>query len=84
MLIFDVRYNAFYKMYRELQQNNVSIQWSENYAYSWKLSSKMYEIWCFIKMCRFLISDKIGIMILNVKNKLELIKMIISQNIVED
>lgn len=60
VLIFDVRYNAFYKMYKELQQNNVSIQWSENYAYSWKLSSKMYEIWCFIKMCRFLISDEIG------------------------
>lgn len=60
VLIFDVRYNAFYKMYKELQQNNVSIRWSENYAYSWKLSSKMYEIWCFIKMCRFLISDEIG------------------------
>ena len=60
VLIFDVRYNAFYKMYKELQQNNVSIQWSENYAYSWKLSNKMYEIWCFIKMCRFLISDEIG------------------------
>ena len=60
VLIFDVRYNAFYKMYKELQQNNAGIQWSENYAYSWKLSSKMYEMWCFIKLCRFLISDEIG------------------------
>jgi hypothetical protein len=60
VLIYDVRYNAFYKMYKELQQNNLNIQWSENYAYSWKLSSKMYEIWCFIKICRFLISDEIG------------------------
>lgn len=60
VLIYDVRYNAFYKMYRELQQDNINIQWSEEYAYSWKVSSKMYEVWCFIKMCRFLISDEIG------------------------
>lgn len=60
VLIYDVRYNAFYKMYKELQQDNINIQWSENYSYSWKLSSKMYEIWCFIKICRFLISDRIG------------------------
>lgn len=60
VLMFDVRYNAFYKMYKELQQNDMKIHWSENYAYSWKLSSRLYEIWCFIKICRFLISDKIG------------------------
>lgn len=60
VLIYDVRYNAFYKMYRELQQHNINIQWSQEYAYSWKVSSKMYEVWCFIKMCRFLIADEIG------------------------
>ena len=60
VLIYDVRYNAFYKMYRELQQDNINIQWSQEYAYSWKVSSKMYEVWCFIKMCRFLIADEIG------------------------
>lgn len=60
VLIYDVRYNVFYKLYKELQQHNITIQWNENYSYSWKLSSKMYEIWCFIKICRFLISDEIG------------------------
>ena len=60
VLIYDVRYNAFYKMYKELQQNNININWNESYSYSWKLSSKMYEIWCYIKICRFLISDEIG------------------------
>lgn len=59
VLIYDVRYNVFYKLYKELQQDNITIQWNENYSYSWKLSSKMYEIWCFIKICRFLISDEI-------------------------
>ena len=54
VLIYDVRYNAFYKMYKELQKNTINIKWDEGYAYSWKLSSEMYEIWCFIKVCRFL------------------------------
>ncbi len=60
VLINDVRYNAFYKMYKELQQNNISVKWDESYSYSWKLSSEMYEIWCFIKICRFLIDSELG------------------------
>ena len=60
VLIYDVRYNAFYKVYKELQKNTISIKWDEGYAYSWKLSSEMYEIWCFIKVCRFLISSELG------------------------
>ena len=60
VLIYDVRYNAFYKMYKELQKNTINIKWDEGYAYSWKLSSEMYEIWCFIKVCRFLISSELG------------------------
>lgn len=60
VLIYDVRYNAFYKMYKELQKNTISIKWDEGYAYSWKLSSEMYEIWCFIKVCRFLIGSELG------------------------
>lgn len=60
VLICDVRYSAFYKMYKELQQSSISIKWDEGYAYSWKLSSDMYEIWCFIKICRFLIDEELG------------------------
>ncbi len=60
VLIYDVRYNAFYKMYKELQQNKINIKWDESYSYSWKLSSEMYEIWCFIKLCRFLIDSELG------------------------
>ena len=60
VLIYDVRYNTFYKMYKELQKDAISIKWDDGYAYSWKLSSEMYEIWCFIKMCRFLICSELG------------------------
>ena len=60
VLMYDVRYNTFYKMYKELQRNNISIQWDESFSYSWKLSSEMYEIWCFIKICRFLMDDEMG------------------------
>lgn len=60
VLIYDVRYNAFYKMYKELQKSTISIKWDTGYAYSWKLSSEMYEIWCFIKVCRFLVGSELG------------------------
>lgn len=60
VLIYDVRYNAFYKMCQELRQESVKIQWSEGYAYSQKRSETLYEIWCFVKVCRFLISEGIG------------------------
>ncbi len=60
VLIYDVRYNTFYKMYQELRQESVKIQWSEGYAYSQKRSETLYEIWCFVKICRFLISEEIG------------------------
>lgn len=59
-LIYDVRYNAFYKLYKELLKSDMQIQWNESYSYAWKLSDKMYEIWCFIKICRFLLSDELG------------------------
>lgn len=60
VLIYDVRYNVFYKIYQELRQESVKIQWSEGYAYSQKRSETLYEIWCFVKICRFLISEEIG------------------------
>ena len=47
-------------MYQELRQESVKIQWSEGYAYSQKRSEKLYEIWCFVKDCRFLIREEIG------------------------
>lgn len=60
VLIYDVRYSAFYKMYKEMLKEYVTVKWSDKYSYSWKLSSKMYEIWCFVKICRFLISEQVG------------------------
>ena len=62
VIMCDVRYAVFYKLYKELKSNIVTIDWDEKFSYSWKLSSKMYEIWCFIKICRFLCSTQIGFM----------------------
>jgi hypothetical protein len=60
VMIYDARYSAFYKMYKELLLKNFNIKWSQSYTYCWKISSKMYEIWCYIKICRFLSSKELG------------------------
>ena len=53
----DSRYGVFYKMYEELRRSDVKVQLDPKYSYSWKRSSYLYEMWCFIKICRYLFEN---------------------------
>ena len=50
----DSRYGVLYKMYEELRKPNCKVQLDPAYSYSWKKSSSLYEMWCYIKICRAL------------------------------
>lgn len=48
----DSRYGVLYKMYEDLRNPEFRIQLDPVYSYSWKKSSSLYEMWCFVKICR--------------------------------
>ncbi len=48
----DSRYGVLYKMYEDLKHPDFKIQLDPNYSYSWKKSSSLYEMWCYVKICR--------------------------------
>lgn len=48
----DSRYGILYKMYEDLRNPSFKIQLDPRYSYSWKKSSSLYEMWCYIKICR--------------------------------
>lgn len=48
----DSRYGTLYRMYTEINKRNFSIQFDPQYSYSWKKSSSLYEMWCYICVCR--------------------------------
>lgn len=48
----DPRYGVLYKMYEDLRNPDFKIQLDPNYSYSWKRSSSLYEMWCYVKICR--------------------------------
>lgn len=48
----DSRYGVLYKMYEDLRDPNFKVQLDPNYSYSWKKSSALYEMWCYIRICR--------------------------------
>lgn len=48
----DSRYGVLYKMYEDLRNPDFKVQLNPNYSYSWKRSSSLYEMWCYIKICR--------------------------------
>lgn len=50
----DSRYGMLYKMYEELRNPDFQVQLDPRYSYSWKKSSSLYEMWCYIKICRAL------------------------------
>lgn len=61
----DSRYGSLYRMYSEMKKRNFSIQLDPQYSYSWKKSSSLYEIWCYICVCRAFLKrySEIGISI---------------------
>lgn len=48
----DSRYGVLYKMYEDLRKPEFKVQLDPVYSYSWKKSSALYEMWCFVKICR--------------------------------
>ena len=50
----DSRYNVLYQMHNEMRMKSFKVDFDPEYSYTWKRSSYLYEMWCFIKVCRIL------------------------------
>ncbi|ARU60290.1 hypothetical protein CBW65_03840 [Tumebacillus avium] len=59
VLTLDPRYRTFYQLYRELKSETYEVSLDTIYAYQWKKSDLMYEMWCYLKVTRYLI-DNLG------------------------
>ena len=55
--ILDCRYSLFYQMYLDLKKDKINIELNPEFSYTWKRSSYMYEMWCFLKICRIFMSE---------------------------
>ena len=53
----DSRYGSLYRMYSEMNKRNFSVQLDPQYSYSWKKSSSLYEMWCYICICRSFLQE---------------------------
>jgi hypothetical protein len=54
VLLQDPRYRALYLLYRELKAENLEINLDTSYAYQWKRTDLLYEMWGFLKICSYL------------------------------
>lgn len=59
-LASDARYNALYGLYRELRAEGVEVALDADYAYQWKRTDQLYELWCFAKLYRALVDPSVG------------------------
>jgi len=55
--IFDTRYNLMYQMYLDLKRDGMHIELNHKFSYTWKRSSYLYEMWCFLKICHIMLSQ---------------------------
>ena len=53
----DSRNGSLYRMYSEMNKRNFSVQLDHQYSYSWKKSSSLYEMWCYICICRSFLQE---------------------------
>ncbi|GMA60717.1 hypothetical protein [Alicyclobacillus fastidiosus] len=51
VLLQDPRYRALYRMYRDLHADNVQVKLDPAFAYQWKRTDLLYELWGFLKLC---------------------------------
>lgn len=58
VLIQDSRYNILYKVYKKLHDNDFTSK-NNKYSIQWKKTDKLYEMWCYIKICK-IIRDDLG------------------------
>lgn len=54
VLIQDSRYNILYKVYERLHSKEFNFNDEETLSLQWKRTDKLYEMWCYIKLCRTL------------------------------
>lgn len=59
-LYLDSRYRMLYSLYRNLKSIKKKIQLDAEYAYTWKRTDKLYEMWCFVRVIEALKTDKLG------------------------
>lgn len=55
--ILDSRYNLLYQMYLDLKKDEMNVELNPKFSYTWKRSSYMYEMWCYLKICRILMTE---------------------------
>ncbi|WP_024615385.1 DUF2357 domain-containing protein [Clostridium sp. Ade.TY] len=58
VLIQDSRYNILYKVYKKLHDNDFTSK-NNKYSIQWKKTDKLYEMWCYVKICK-IIRDDLG------------------------
>lgn len=56
-LILDSRYSLLYQMHLDLKRDEIDLGLTTEFSYTWKSSSYMYEMWCYLKICRILMSE---------------------------
>lgn len=49
----DSRYGTLYRTYIKMNKRDFAVQLDPQYSYSWKKSSVLYEMWCYICVCRY-------------------------------
>lgn len=49
----DSRYGTLYRTYIEIKKQDFSVKLDPQYSYAWKKSSSLYEMWCYICVCRY-------------------------------
>lgn len=60
VLFSDSRYNAIYKLYKELIDSKFNIELDNKFTFQWRRTDELYEIWCYIKVCELIISKDFG------------------------
>lgn len=53
-LFIDSRYGILYKLYRQIKRYETSVTHDKLYAFQWKSSAKLYELWCFVQIYKSL------------------------------
>jgi hypothetical protein len=56
----DVRYRTLYQLMNNLRRESVDIQLDRSLAWQWKRTDKLYEIWGFIQLLKFLQDERLG------------------------
>ena len=53
----DSRYGTLYRTYMEMNRQDITVQLDPQYSYSGKKSSSLYEMWCYICVCRYFLQE---------------------------